>query len=232
MCGSDAHELEVCPETPKGPIEVVVEKFGATKLQNENDLGHQSPPPATPPAEKWVTVAPKKRGRTLPLSKRKSMPKVVVAPASPSVRVVPSSSSPVLPAVPPYTLAPSGMTLHSSALEDVKAPPTLPTPHLGPAWPVAAAIPPVPSLAGEASLPGSSPVLEPATSGNSRHMPSGPSVFGSTPTSPLEGSDLDDDDVTMFLNLENEEDVQISSESTKKRRLEEGDASSPSQSAL
>ena len=78
MCGSDAHELEVCPETPKGPIEVIVEKFGATKLQNENDLGYQSPPPATPPAEKWVTVAPKKHGRTLPLSKRKSPPKLLL----------------------------------------------------------------------------------------------------------------------------------------------------------
>jgi len=52
----------------------------------------------------------------------------------------------------------------------------------------------------------------------------------SSPASQLEGSDLEDDDVTMFLNFEHDDDVQLSSESNKKRRLEEGDASSPSQS--
>jgi len=57
-------------------------------------------------------------------------------------------------------------------------------------------------------------------------------VNPSTPTSPLEGSDLEDDDVTMFLNFEAEEDAQLSTESTKKRRLEEGEASSPSQSNI
>ena len=86
-------------------------------------------------------------------------------------------------------------------------------------------------LVGAANLQVSSPVLEPAASGNSRHIPTGSRVFGSSPASPLEGSDLDDEDVTMFLNLENEDDVQLSSESTKKRRLEEGDVSSPSHSA-
>jgi len=81
---------------------------------------------------------------------------------------------------------------------------------------------------GGAELPSSSSALEPATSGTSRHLSAAHRVFGSTPTSPLEGSDLDDDDVTMFLNLENEDDAPIPSESSKKRRVEEGDASSPS----
>jgi len=48
----------------------------------------------------------------------------------------------------------------------------------------------------------------------------------------LEGSDLDDDDVTMFLNLENEDEAPVPAESAKKRRVEEGDASSPSSSAF
>jgi len=93
MYGSDAHELEACPETPKGPIEVIVKKFGAMKIHNESDLGHKYAPSSSPPTEKWVTVAPKKRGRPFPLPKRKSAPKVTVAPASPTVKLVSSSSS-------------------------------------------------------------------------------------------------------------------------------------------
>jgi len=52
MCGSDAHELEVCPETPKGPIEVIVEKFGAMKIHNDSDRGHKSASLSSPPTEK------------------------------------------------------------------------------------------------------------------------------------------------------------------------------------
>jgi len=36
VCGSDAHDLEACPETPKGPLEVIVEKFGAIKIQSDS----------------------------------------------------------------------------------------------------------------------------------------------------------------------------------------------------
>jgi len=74
------------------------------------------------------------------------------------------------------------------------------------------------------------PTLEPASSEVSGHTPSGSRVNASTPTSPFEGSDVEEDDVTMFLNLEVEEDLQLSSESSKKRRLEEGEASSPAHS--
>jgi len=88
MCGSNAHELEACPETPKGPLEVIVEKFGATNLHNESVSSPQSAPSVPAPTEKWVTVAPKKRGRSTPLSKRKNFPKVSISPSSPSVRVV------------------------------------------------------------------------------------------------------------------------------------------------
>ena len=83
-------------------------------------------------------------------------------------------------------------------------------------------------MVGVPSLPVSSPALEPAGSGTTRPIPS--PVLASSPASPLEGSDLEEDDVTMFLNLEAEEDVQLSSDSTKKRRLDDGDAASPSTS--
>ena len=76
----------------------------------------------------------------------------------------------------------------------------------------------------------SSPVLAPTASNTNRHSPSCSRVFVSSPASPIVGSDLEDDDVSMFLNLDNEDDAQVSSEGTKKRRLDEGDTSSPSQS--
>jgi len=212
LCGSDAHELEVCPDTPKGPLEVIVEKFGATKLHNDNGSGSHSPPQVPTPAEKWITVAPKKRGRSFPTSKRKTMPKIVVAPVSPSVKVIPHSSPSVLPAV-------------------QLSPPKEPAPEVA-AEPTAAVVAPVPALAGGSGLPSSPTALEPAVSGTSRPVSATPKVFCSTPTSPLEGSDLDDDDVTMFLNLENEDEAPVPAESAKKRRVEEGDASSPSSSAF
>jgi len=48
----------------------------------------------------------------------------------------------------------------------------------------------------------------------------------------LVGTDVNDEDVDMFFNFENDGDVQLSSDCTKKRRLEEGDDSSPSQSNI
>jgi len=219
LCGSDAHELEVCPDTPKGPIEVIVEKFGATKLQNDNGSSSHSPPQATGPAEKWITVAPKKRGRSFPPSKRKTMPKIVVAPVSPSVKVIPHSSPSVLPDA--QSSPPKETALHLVP----------PAPEVA-AEPFAAVVAPVTALVGGSTLPSSPTALEPAVSGTSRPVSAIPKVFSSTPTSPLEGSDLDDDDVTMYLNLENEDEAPGSSESSKKRRVEEGDVSSPSSSAF
>jgi len=223
MCGSDAHELEACPVTPKGPLEVIVEKFGATNLHNENELNQQVTTTATPHTEKWITVAPKKRSRTLPMPKRRSVPKVVVTPAPPTVKLMPSSSRSETPAgLQPHqdTLA---VGLPPTGVMGAEATPVMPTSHSAPAHgPLAS------NGGGEPSLPASSPALEPAGSGTNRPLPS--PVLASSPTSPIEGSDLEDDDVTMFLNLENEEDVQLSSDSTKKRRLDEGDVASPSTS--
>ena len=228
MCGSDAHEMETCPETPKAPIEVIVEKFGATKIHNENDLGHKSASSSSPPTEKWVTVAPKKRGRPFPLPKRKSAPKVVVAPASPTVRLVSSSSSPVQTDEHRHNPVHTGVSIHTPVVEGAVVPPAIAISHLGPAVPVEAEVPPVGPLGGATGLPVRPPALEPAARDTNRHIPSGSRVYVSSPASSLEGSDLEDEDVTMFLNFENDDDVQLSSKATKKRRLEEGDASSPS----
>jgi len=48
----------------------------------------------------------------------------------------------------------------------------------------------------------------------------------------LRERDYKDDDFDMYVNFENEDDVQLSSESTKKRRPEDGDASSSSHSTI
>ena len=221
LCGSVAHKLEACPETPSGPIEVIVEKFGATQLSNDNGVGQKPAAPSSPPLEKWITVAPKKRGRTSPLPRRKSTPTVVASPAPPSVRVVPSHSSPVHLAEPDHNL--------DAAL----VPPVIPSSQhgLGGSDVVPSLVPPALPLVDAAPMQVRSPALAPADSGTSRHNFSGSKLIGSSPASPLEGSDLDDDDVTMFLNLENEDDAQPTSKSTKKRRLVEGDVSSPSLSS-
>ena len=230
MCGSDAHELEACPETPKGPIEVIVEKFGATKLHNENDLGQNSSSSASPPIEKWITVAPKKRSRCFPLSKRKNVPKVVVMLTAPTVRVVPSSSSPVHSSEQRHSPVHTGVAIHTTDVEGTEVTAAILNSNLGPAMPVEAGIPPISVQFGAASHPVSTLILEPAASDTNRHISSSSRVFVSSHDSPLAGPDLEDDDMTMFLNLENEDDVQLSSESTKKRRLDEGDVSSPSHS--
>ena len=117
-----------------------------------------------------------------------------------------------------------GVATHISAAEGSEVPAATPNPPLDPNLAVEASLPPVGHLIGA----NSSPVLTPTVSNTNRHSPSCSRVFVSSPASPLVGSDLEDDDVNMFLNLDNDDDAQFSSESTKKRRLDEGDASSPS----
>ena len=131
-----------------------------------------------------------------------------------------------------HNLVPSSVAIPSTVKDDSLVSHAIPSSQLGLGGPDVAGIPPVNPLVGAAPLQVSPPALAPADSGTSRHIFSGSKLIGSSPASPLEGSDLDDDDVTMFLNLENEDDAQLSSESTKKRRLEEGDVSSPSQPAI
>jgi len=231
LCGSHAHALESCLETPKGPIEVIVEKFGATKLQNESDQVHVPTPSSSTPPEKWVTVSPKKRGRSFPSGKRKNVTQIVVAPVSPSVQVI-SHPAPVnvnASSFPPVSM---GLAPLISSNDGTAAILPHPHPQVGIVVDVTSASLPVEPLVGDSGLSFRPQGLEPASSEANRSLSSGSNVNASTPTSPLEGSELEDDDVTMFLNLEAEEEVQPSTESSKKRRLEEGDASSPLQSNI
>jgi len=229
LCGSNAHALESCPETPKGPLEVIVEKFGATKLLNENDQSHVANPSSSTSSEKWVTVAPKKRGRAFPSGKKRTVASTPAFPTPPTVKVVNHLASDPVTAT------------YSSPAPMSPAPLITPPTRAAVIQPVVSSEvqPPVDgddahrtatSLLGPTGAHCRVPSLEPASSEVSGHTPSGTRVNASTPTSPFEGSDVEEDDVTMFLNIDAEEDIQLSSESSKKRRLEEGEASSPSHS--
>uniref|UniRef100_A0A7C9D4Z5 Uncharacterized protein n=1 Tax=Opuntia streptacantha TaxID=393608 RepID=A0A7C9D4Z5_OPUST len=125
-----------------------------------------------------------------------------------------------------------GLKTHQGSREEILPPATGVAAVLAPAPPLsrmdAAQTPPVgPSVAAPTG-PASSPTLAPAGSGTTRPVPS--PVVDPAHASPLEDPELEDDDVSMFFNLEPEEDVAISSDSTKKRRLDEGDVASPSTS--
>jgi len=59
ICGSTAHALEACPDSPKNVFEVV-ENFGATTLQPNTVVTTPSCRHSTPSqAENWVIVSPK-----------------------------------------------------------------------------------------------------------------------------------------------------------------------------
>jgi len=63
-----------------------------------------------------------------------------------------------------------------------------------------------------------------------RASPGSSQQYVPSPSSPLAGSPLEEEDVDMFLDIENEDAGHLSSESVKKRKLVPGETSSPSYS--
>jgi len=188
----------------------------------------QSASSSSPLTEKWVTASPKKCGRSFPIAKRRSVSTLAVAPSSPTVKLASNCSGPSQAAgSSPKSVTP-GLHTDPSAAGSVAVFPANPTSHLDPALAVDDAAPPAGPLAGDDGLLGSSHPLAPDTSESNRLIHGGSHLSSSSPASPLKGTDIEDDDVDMFLNFENEDEVQLSSESMKRRRLEEGDAPSPS----
>jgi len=230
LCGSNAHDLDACPETPKGPLEVIVEKFGATTLQNGSESCSKAVSSTAPITEKWVTVSPKKRGRSFPFPRKKSTSKFAVAPASPSVKIVSNCSSPTHAAGVSTKAGGPSILPTSPAAEGAAASPVDPASQIVPAAATDAEVAQAEPLVGAAGPSSLSPPIAPAPSALIRHSPNSPQQFISSPNSLLAGTDMEDEDVAMFLNLEQDDEVQLSSESTKKRRLEMGEASSPSYS--
>lgn len=88
LCGSDSHQIEVCPDLPtQSKIEIVVEKFGETNMKADANSGNSSSSkePMTA-ADQWIRVSPKKRFRSMITSssgkqstlKPPSQPKVII----------------------------------------------------------------------------------------------------------------------------------------------------------
>ena len=230
LCGSNAHDLDACPKTPKGPLEVIVEKFGATTLQTGSDSCSKAVSSTVPLTEKWVTVSPKKRGRSFHFSRKKSTSKFASAPWPPSVKIISTCSSPSHADGVSTKAGGPGILPTPPAAEGVAAFPVDSAAHLVPAAATEAAVAQAEPLVGVADPSSFSPPIAPAPSDLLKRAPTSPQQFISSPNSALAGTDMEDEDIAMFLNLEQDDDVQLSSESTKKRRLEMGEASSPSYS--
>jgi len=230
LCGSNAHDLEVCPETPKGPLEVIVEKFGATSLHTENSSGAKAGSSSVALPEKWVTVSPKKRGRLYPSTRKKTFPKTAASPGPPSVKVVSASSPPVNATELSPKDSGQGLLPIPSSTEEVLPCPDLAISLAPGADLEAAAIQPEP-LVGAAGSSCNDISLASAPSALNHSAPLSPKQILPSSNSPCEGTDMEEEDIDMFLNLEPEDDAQLSSESTKKRKLELGEASSPSYSS-
>ena len=230
-CGSNAHALEACPETPKGPLEVIVEKFRAAKIQSDNESCLKQAPLSTPLAEKWVTVTPKKRGRSFPFARKKNASKLPTNPAPPPVKIVSTMPSPIQVETVCPTLAGMGDPPLPHAIEGVVVPSDAPSPSTVSATAIGAAA--TLAVAGLESA-GLAESLQPATyspGDQARASPGSSQQYVPSPSSPLVGSPLEEEDVEMFLDLENDDAVQPSSESAKKRKLVPREASSPSYSA-
>uniref|UniRef100_A0A7C9ABN9 DUF4283 domain-containing protein n=2 Tax=Opuntia streptacantha TaxID=393608 RepID=A0A7C9ABN9_OPUST len=230
LCGSNAHDLEVCPETPKGPLEVIVEKFGTTSLHTENRSGAKAGSSSVALPEKWVTVSPKKRGRLYPSTRKKTFPKTAANPGPPSVKVVSASSPPVNTTELSPKDSGQGLLPIPSSTEEVLPCPDLAISLAPGADLEAAAVQPEP-LVGAAGSSCNDISLASAPSALNHFAPLSPKQILPSSNSPCEGTDMEEEDIDMFLNLEPEDDAQLSSESTKKRKLELGEASSPSYSS-
>jgi len=202
-----------------------VEKFGAAKIQNESQassLANSTSPPLT---EKWVTVSPRKRGRSFPSSRKMNPSKLSPVPASPTVKLVnagPSfanvqgvgSKSSVLGSIPDCPA--DG---HKAETNSTLAPPAE-LPNL-----VANSSTLAELVTTAADQPGLPLIVGPGPG-----IPAEGSPVHSSPASPFTGSIMEDDDVDMLLNFEPEEEIQMSPDSSKKRKLALGEASSPSSS--
>ena len=233
LCGANDHLLEHCSRLPITPkIEVVVEKFQAHGI---SDLPSSStiPPPADS-SEKWIRISPKKRGRSFPPSFGKKPSSGIHIAEPVDSQAVPANSKPTKETSP--ALNDKGKAVLTDL--DCKHPASLSgcDPSLvAPYSPIVA-----PTVRPTATALGLEPVVVPSPS-HTR-----PVVIGlpsASPTSPLQATevlsspsnitpsdhfsaeDFMDQDGTedFFLDLDDLNEPAVSSDSVKKRKLEEGE---------
>ena len=228
LCGGSDHLLELCPRLPVVPnIEVVVEKFEAHGIA---DI-----PPSVDPhvqaesSEKWIRISPKKRGRpfTPSLGKKPSqtgiritepqaVPGTVIPPPSPTLGSKDKGKSIVDPVVP--TLTP---TLSAEKVAQNGPSSSLPDSSLHSAGPPVMAPPVMPAHA--PSILGVSPLGSPISPLQATEVFSSPST--ASPSIHPSAEDLmeHDGEDDFFLALAEMDDPAISSDSAKKRKIEDGE---------
>lgn len=226
LCGSTEHSLDQCPKVPSLPkIEVVIEQFqsygigeGPSKPPNETSSDHPPPQP-----DKWIRVAPKKRGRPPLLSKdRKGF--------SGGIRI--KEPIPQGPNSSPSSNSSAAPMLHNdkgkgkSVVVDLTFSDDLNPPMVSGVL-SAAPILPMPTL----------PIIPPPSQTLPLSSASHASSFHPSPVSPMYYDDADgspmfaqlmdqegDDDI--FMDLEDLHDSALSSDSSKKRKIEDEEETS------
>jgi len=216
--------------TPK--IEVVIEKFQAHGLSDIPSSSDPQPPAES--SEKWIRISPKKRGRSFPPSAGKKPPsgihisEPVLSPPAPANPLPSKGTSPVL--------NDKGKSVWVDENFKHSASPPGVEPSLVPQCPPVVA----PTLRPSVTSPDLGPAVAPPTS------PRSPMVIGlpcASHTSPLQATEVlssptndtpsahfsaedfmeQDGSDDFFLDLDDMHDPAISSDSTKKRKLEEGE---------
>ena len=215
--------------TPK--VEVVVEKFQAHGLSDIPSSSNSQPPADS--SEKWIRISPKKRGRSFPPSAGKKPPS--------GTHISEPVNSPTAPAnpLPPKETSPALNDKGKAVLVDENCKHSVTLPGFGPSL-----VPPcspvvAPTFRPTAITPGLGPAVAPSPS------PISPMVVGlpcASPTSLLQATEvlsspsndtpsdhfsaeefMDQDGTDdFFLDLDDLHDPAISSDSAKKRKLEEG----------
>jgi len=213
LCGKNDHILDLCPSLPAPPkMEVMVEQFKAHGLSDTNPSADH--PSSSTSSDNWIRISPKKRGRTSSTLHARQ------GPSRPSrgVKIVePKSPTHLPPAAPSVHPLDKGKGKLGS---DPSAGSELPS-GCGQSGPVL-----VPSAAPEPTevLP------EPSSDASPIPMPSPASVlcaaeaFSSPAASPGGSGDMEmDDSEDFFRDLEDLEGPVDSTDSSKKRKLEEGE---------
>ena len=221
LCGATDHLLDLCPSLPTPPkMEVVVEKFRAHGL-NDPPVATASSDPSELGA-KWIKISPKKRGRKFSASNLNSAFK----PPSTGIWIV------EVVAQDPPPLNPDSQASHGKGKaplfveEQPLAPPVIPTVPSCPTHKAAQ------SASGEASSSRTLvtmvlPKLEQDSLALAAASPSSvldaSKVFSSPAGTPGEVIMEDDGNDDFFRQLADLDEPMASSNSSKKRKLEEGD---------
>lgn len=206
LCGSDSHQIDSCPDLPlQTKVEIVVQKFGEAKVKapvNEVPINSCNDPMTF--ADQWIRVSPKKRSRTMSSSYLGNKSSLKASPF-PKFSIMEPGSSSSDPVIPP---------LHSPGHPHAKEPNLLEhTPPL---------LSPALILAHTSQIISHDLLLneDPLNAMDDEQL--------ATPSENLDDDSQEfmmneEDMADTFMNLEPMQELELSTESSKMRRVEEGE---------